>query len=90
MHNWVEQLDLTCVSSQKIGFIGSIYFVGIIISVTILPRISDLYGRKWPIIATSVVQLPMYFWCFWMSSLYEAYIIFFVMGLCFGGSVSIN
>jgi len=32
----------------------------------------------------------MYFWLFWMKSLYEIYIIFFVMGLGFGGSVSVN
>ena len=76
--------------SEQIGFIGSVSFVGIMVSVLTLPRLSDLYGRKWPILATSLVQLPMYFWCFWMSELYEAYIIFFVMGLCFGGSVSIN
>ena len=59
-------LDLTCVKSEQIGFIGSVYFVGIMVSVLTLPRLSDLYGRKWPILATSLVQLPMYFWCFWI------------------------
>ena len=55
LHNWVEQIDLTCVSSEKIGYIGSIYFVGIVISSLTLPRISDLYGRKWVIVFTSLL-----------------------------------
>ena len=51
LHNWVEQLDLACKSDTAVGLIGSTYFYGILISVTFLPRISDLYGRKWPILA---------------------------------------
>ena len=50
LHNWVEQLDMKCKSNSEIGLIGTMYFVGIIFSVLIVPRISDLYGRKWPII----------------------------------------
>ena len=46
LHNWVEQLDMTCTSSTKIGFIGSLYFLGWTISATIVPRMSDIYGRK--------------------------------------------
>ena len=50
LHNWAEQLDLQCKSDSEIGLIGSMYFIGIIVSVMTLPRMSDLYGRKWPII----------------------------------------
>ena len=50
LHNWVEQLDMKCKSNSEIGLIGTMYFVGIILSVLIVPRLSDLYGRKWPII----------------------------------------
>ncbi|CDW73598.1 solute carrier family member 5 [Stylonychia lemnae] len=47
LHNWVETLDLTCESSAKIGLIGSIYFVGWAVAAIFLPRLSDLFGRKW-------------------------------------------
>lgn len=50
LHNWVEQLDLTCADPDDVGFIGSSYFIGVMISVLILPRLSDIAGRKWPII----------------------------------------
>ena len=90
LHNWVEQLDLTCTSDSAIGFIGSVYFIGIMISVLTLPRVSDLYGRKWVILGCSLLQLPIYFWTFWMSTLIECYLCFFVMGLGFGGSISTN
>ena len=66
------------------------YFIGIIISVLTLPRVSDLYGRKWIVLATGCMQLPVYIWLFWMSSILEVYIGFFIMGLGFGGSISIN
>ena len=90
LHNWVEQLDLTCKSNSEIGLIGSSYFIGIMVSVFVLPRLSDLYGRKWPIIFCQFIQVPAYIWMFYMSSLIEAYVIFLCMGLAFGGSISIN
>ena len=55
LHNWVEQLDLTCKTKSEIGLIGSIYFIGIIISMLTVPRAADLYGRKWPITASQIM-----------------------------------
>ena len=50
LHNWVEQLDLKCKSNSEIGLIGTMYFVGVVLSVLIVPRMADLHGRKWPIL----------------------------------------
>ena len=55
-----------------------------------LPRLADIYGRKWPIIICQFIQLPVYIWFFYMSTLAEAYSCFLLMGLGFGGSISIN
>ena len=52
LHNWVEQLNLECADPDDVGFIGSSYFIGVMVSVLIIPRLSDLVGRKWPIIVT--------------------------------------
>ena len=46
LHNWAVQLDLACKSDSEIGLIGTMYFVGVILSVTTLLRLSDLYGKK--------------------------------------------
>ena len=74
----------------EIGFIGSSAFIGIVIAMMIIPRLSDIYGRKRPIMACQLLQLPIYFWMFYMTQLWEAYICFFCIGLGFVGSVSIN
>jgi len=90
LHNWVEPLDLTCKSKEAIGFIGSIYFVGLMISAFTLPRLADLYGRRRVVLGCAFLNVPMYIWVFFMSSLYEVYIIFFIIGIAFGGNVMTN
>jgi len=34
--------------------------------------------------------MPVYVWLFYMTTLVEAYVCFFALGLGFGGSISIN
>ena len=46
LHNWMEQYDLTCKSSDEIGYIGSSFFVGTFLGAFILPRAADVVGRK--------------------------------------------
>ena len=43
--NWVSKLDLACAPPNKIGFIMSAYFLGWIVTLTFLPRMSDMIGR---------------------------------------------
>ena len=43
--NWIQRFDLTCASGTKIGFIGSSFFTGWVVTLLIVPRISDFYGR---------------------------------------------
>lgn len=44
--NWVGKLDLACASKAKVSLIGSAYFVGWIVTLLFVPRISDKYGRR--------------------------------------------
>lgn len=60
LHNWVEKLNLTCVSKEKIGWLGSSFFVGWIATLFVLPRLADLYGRKWIWRLGMIVQLASY------------------------------
>ena len=90
LHNWVEKLDLACKSKQAVGFIGSAYFIGVMISMLTLPRLSDLYGRKWIILLCSIAQFLVVFWLLAMSTLGECYACFIIYGLGFGGTISIN
>ena len=45
-YNWVTNLDLACEPSYKIGLLGSIFFVGFVMTLILLPRLADLYGRQ--------------------------------------------
>lgn len=45
-NNWITRFDLHCASNSKIGLIGSSYFSGWALTLTFLPRLSDLFGRQ--------------------------------------------
>ena len=51
------KLDLTCATPREIGMIGSAYFFGWIVTLSFLPRISDLYGRQKIIIGGNFIQV---------------------------------
>jgi len=65
-HNWIGRLDLVCASGSKIGFIGSSFFIGWFISLTFVPRLADLYGRKKLMVFGVWAQLITY--CFIMTT----------------------
>ena len=44
--NWIGRYGLECASGAKIGIIGSAFFVGWVISLLIVPRVSDTHGRQ--------------------------------------------
>lgn len=54
-NNWVNKLDLACAGPSKIGLIASSYFIGWILTLTFLPRISDLFGRQKIIIGGNLI-----------------------------------
>jgi hypothetical protein len=62
----------------------------VVVSVSILPRLTDLVGRRGILIACCLIQLPLYFWMLVISELWEAYVIYLIFGLGFGGRVSMS
>ena len=51
------KLGLECAGPSKIGLIASSYFIGWILTLTFLPRISDLFGRQKIIIGGNMIQV---------------------------------
>jgi MFS family permease len=45
------------------------YFIGITVAVTIVPRMADIIGRKKILIACNIIQLPTYFWLIYMTTI---------------------
>ena len=46
---------MQCSEKSAFGFLGSMIFIGWTIAAMIVPRISDLYGRKWTFVVNIVI-----------------------------------
>lgn len=57
LDNWVQKLDLLCESKERLGLLGSAYFVGILTAMIIIPQLSDFYGRKNIFVITLTITL---------------------------------
>ena len=55
--NWVEKYDLLCEPKMKIGLIGSMYFIGLIVFISFVPPLADRFGRRWIFITTLTVSI---------------------------------
>eukprot|EP00347_Sterkiella_histriomuscorum_P019689 403340662 len=88
LHNWIEKLDIECVESYRIGLLGSMYFAGWTISCLIVPRLADLYGRKWPIICCSCISFVLILGLILSNNLNLSIALFFFLGMCQTGKIS--
>ena len=90
--NWVdpEKLDLICVSPNKIGMLGSAYFVGFAISSAFTPKLSDVFGRKMPYMVCIIIQTISYIFIIKSQSLNLTIGFFVIVGLCAAGRVAIG
>ena len=53
--NWVDKYDMLCEPKWKVGLIGSMYFAGVVVSMTFVGYLADLYGRKTPFVTSLIV-----------------------------------
>ena len=81
LHNWVEKLDLVCSPEWKVGMIGSIYFVGLVFTLIWVPRLSDMYGRKFIFMVGMIADFAMFTCIFFISSLDGMIVVLFVVGM---------
>ena len=90
LHNWVETLDLTCTSGAKVGLIGSMYFFGLAASAIVLPRISDIFGRKKIYFIAMALHLIVYFVFLVSTSLTLNIVMILLFGALSVGRASIG
>ena len=81
-HNWVEKFDLTCRSDAEIGLLGSATFAGWVITLTFVPRLSDIYGRKIVYRIGMVIQLLGFTILMFTSNFWVAVSALFLNGMC--------
>ena len=78
-------MDLMCENEMKIGLIGSMYFVGIVISTVIAPPLADNYGRKYVVFCSNIVRFLGLLGLLLTQSLYAVYAFQVLVGLSFAG-----
>jgi len=88
--NWVEKFDLLCEPKMKVGLIGSMYFIGLIVFITFVPPIADRYGRKWVFIVTLIVSCIAQLGIMLTNDLYAAYFFEFLIGGTFAGRIVVG
>ena len=81
LHNWVQQMDLFCVSSEAIGFLGSSFIAGCFVGSFILPRLADIVGRKPIFIAGLVIYLGVVVGLLVCKNIGFAYFLLFMGGV---------
>lgn len=90
LDNWFIQLELQCTPKIQIGLIGSMQFVGWAASSFVVPRLSDLHGRKWPYIGSMILQLICMIATFFSKDIIVTIVIMFFLGFSGVGRCSIS
>lgn len=90
LYNWVERLDMACVSWNKIGLLGSMYFVGWVISLIIISRLADKMGRRVLFLGSLVAQCITFVAVIFCTSLNLMIALMFISGLITGIRMSLG
>ena len=80
INNWVDQMNLTCVDHSTIGLMGTMLFLGWMTSCMIVPRLSDIYGRKRFFLGFQIVQISAIIALYFSTSVFQALAILFMLG----------
>ena len=90
LHNWVEQLDLVCVSNTNIGLLGSMYFAGWSCSLLFVPLLSDKFGRKRIFIAAVAATVLCMVGTMLSHSLVLTDVLIFLVGVLSSGRIMVG
>ena len=61
------------------------FFVGVVVGSVFIPRLTDVYGRKWPFLLCILVQFPFYYALLYSRSLDLNIGLSFFLGVCYVG-----
>ena len=81
----MEKLGLLCESNERLGMLGSAFFVGIIMGMFIVPQMADIWGRKLIFVLTMILSLIGQAGLIWSQSLNLSAAYILVLGASFPG-----
>ena len=73
-------MDMLCTPQAEVGFIGSAFFLGVILGIFTLPNLADKYGRLKVLYVTYVMQLVWFVAIIITTNLKIAIICIFILG----------
>lgn len=79
--NWQQKLDLMCATPWKVGFLGSAFFLGWIVTILWVPGMSDRKGRRKFWIAGVAINLILYTMLMTATSLNQMIFVLFSFGM---------
>lgn len=85
LDNWVIKYDMQCSPKSDFGYFGSLYFVGVVLGSFIIPRLSDMYGRKKFFAAATTLHVISCTTLLLSQSLRTAFFLMFLIGIAMSG-----
>ena len=73
-------MNLTCAEPSTIGLLGTMVFLGWMLASILVPRLSDMYGRKYFFLGFMIMQNLAITALFWIQNVKTAYIALFMLG----------
>jgi putative MFS transporter len=88
--NWIDKFELQCAPKKQFGLFGSLFFAGLVLGSLILPRLSDIYGRrKIALIGNYMHMIPATIFLV-SHNLKVSFLMIFIMGIAMGGRVFVG
>jgi MFS family permease len=85
LHNWIEKMDIdVCSSGIQFGLLGSMFFIGWVVSLFFVPYLGDKYGRKWLYVVGMWLTVVIYFGILLTHSIVTTIVLMFFYGVANG------
>lgn len=81
LYNWNQALGLECESPERMGAIGSTFFVGFMIGAIVFLRLSDIIGRRYLVLGAYILHCVVGVMLLAAKNLETIYVALFFLGL---------
>lgn len=90
LHNWQQQLDLMCEPDWKAGLLGTVLYIFWCISLLIVPRQADRFGRRWLFLSSRIAETVLYLGVLVVTEYWTMLGLMIALGLCAAGRVNVG
>ena len=90
LHNWQQQLDLMCEPDWKAGLLGTVLYIFWCISLLIVPRQADRFGRRYLFLVSRLIETGLYLAVLLVTEYWTMLGLMIALGLCAAGRVNVG